>query len=81
MKEYDEATCVTAGELRAVGLSIPENIPDCAWVLRSSIRISLKNIEVVSTGPDKLADPHIGLTVEFTQPFNWISIDFTIESA
>lgn len=29
---YDPDTCITAGELRGIGLDVPSSIPDCAWV-------------------------------------------------
>ncbi len=74
--EYDPQTCVTAEELRAVGLELPESIPDCAWVLRGSIHFALKDTE-----QSDLKDLFIGVTVEFCEPFRWISVNFTIEGA
>lgn len=39
MKEYDPGTCVTAEELRAMGLDLPETVPDCAWLPRASVKV------------------------------------------
>ena len=35
--EYDERTCITAGELRSGGHNIPAHVPDHAWVPRDSL--------------------------------------------
>lgn len=35
--EYDSEKCVTAGELRQLGIPIPEGIPDVAWVPRTAL--------------------------------------------
>lgn len=72
MTEFDPQTCVMAGELREM-IDIPESIPDCGWVPRSSIKFSTGPAEVSG---DSIA---IGLSVSFTQPFKWLNIDFTID--
>lgn len=64
--EYDERTCVTAGELRARGIDVPKEIPDVGWVPRESIRGSFKAGGVEG---DTL---HGVTTIEFTEPFRWI---------
>lgn len=73
--EYDEKTCVTAGELRARGVPVPEDIPDVAWVPRASL--------VVKTGEAKMGDEPgkivLSLAVEFTAPFRWLELSCTIE--
>lgn len=39
--DYDPASCVTAGELRAMGCAVPEKVPDCAWVPKSMVSYDL----------------------------------------
>ena len=58
-REYSPALDVTAGELREAGYSVPDNIPDCAWIPQSSVKESY----------DPATDSDIRLT--FTEPFRW----------
>jgi len=37
MTDYDPKTCVTAEELRAMGVVFDADVPDCAWVPRASL--------------------------------------------
>ena len=39
--EYDERTCITARELRAGGVGLPEEIPSCAWVPRAAVKFTM----------------------------------------
>jgi hypothetical protein len=34
--EYDEVTCITAAELRWMGIAVPEDTPDVAWIPRAA---------------------------------------------
>ncbi len=76
--EYDPDRCVTAGELRAIGLAVPDMIPDPAWIPRDSIEIS----------PGSRPYPHervgialqYSMAVRFTKHFKWIKIDVTIKA-
>lgn len=74
-EEYDEATCITAGELRAMGVPVAEGIPDVGWVPRSAILVDL--------GRSKLEPDGVTLTMElgvtFRVPFRWISVDVKVE--
>jgi hypothetical protein len=73
--EYDPATCVTAGELRALGFPIPEGIPDVAWCPRSALLPAFQSAEV---GPDgKLS---ITFNVQMMYPMRWIQLDMTVEA-
>lgn len=69
--EYDPETCVTAAELRERGMSIPDHIPDVAWIPEGSWTFTGD----VSVQQDK-DDPellHVNLgSLVFTQPFRWI---------
>lgn len=72
--EYDEATCITATELRAQGIPLPPEVPGPAWIRRSAI--------VFAPGAAK-RDPNVpgriscGIAVTFTEPFHYV--DVTIE--
>lgn len=72
-REYDPATCVTAGELRELGFPIPASIPDVAWCLRSSLVPKLKDVQ----GSD--GEYTIHFTIEFMKPLEWIQMDFVID--
>lgn len=73
--EYDPVIRITAGELRALGLNLPENIPDCGHVSRTAIR------HVASTeDPIKLmADGAVqfGIDVFIDEPFCWVELNVT----
>lgn len=36
--DYDPTTCITAAEMRASGWRVPDDVPECAWVPRASLR-------------------------------------------
>ena len=67
---YDPETCITAAELRANGFPIPDTIPDCGWVRRSSIEIIEHDVQ--EADDDAF---HIDLKFQFMEPFRWISIN------
>lgn len=71
--EYDESACITAGELRAAGIAVPENIPDVGWVPRAALRF----------GPTKawLDGDTLRTTTELTFDvgFRWVEADVKIE--
>lgn len=77
--EYDEVTCITAGEIRAAGIAVPGNIPDCGWVPRTSLQY--ETVAAPARSP-KLAKGVVAMTirVRFSQPFRWIAIDVTIDA-
>lgn len=67
--EYDEATCITAAELRAQGIAVDEEVPDLAWVRRDSIRY--RHGAVVREAGGRFSTT---IGVEFTEPFRCIEI-------
>lgn len=71
--EYDPATCVTAGELREIGIPVPVSLPDVAWCPRSALRWACQGAE---TGPD--SSWSLKLAVTFTEPMRWLQVDFTV---
>ena len=66
MTEYDPTTCSTAGDLRSIGIAIPENIPDCAWIPRNAWHINYHHAAKISA--DRVT---IAYTVNITEPFRW----------
>jgi len=68
--EYDEVTCITAGELRAAGAVVPENIPDCGWVPRHALRYEVGK----ATGDPATGRFSVGIGVTFLQPFRWLEV-------
>ena len=71
-QDFNARTCITAEQLRSIGLEIPESIPGCAWISRSSIQI----------GPGVASHDKETLSctspVSFTEDFKWVEIDVTI---
>lgn len=42
--EFNPATMIQAGTLRAAGFPIPENIPDCAWTYREELELNCNEV-------------------------------------
>jgi len=63
-----------AGDLRRMGVAVPESIPNCAHVPRSSIRFGEPSFVTGQDGKTITGD--IGM--EFTEPFRWITINLNI---
>jgi hypothetical protein len=72
---YDPDLHVTAGELRGMGVPIPEDIPDCGWVPKESFRVGLGDPKQRKDGEWPL---DITVTYIFTEPFRWVAGTFTI---
>ncbi len=73
--EYDPATCITAGELRQLGIALPEGIPDCGWVPRAAIRSHVTGSQITPAGALE-----VDMTVRFDEPFRWVTVDVTIQN-
>jgi hypothetical protein len=71
--EYDEKTCITACELRAAGVPIPDSIPDCGWVLRTSIKWGVG--PATAEDNSELGVVSVCISAEFTKPFTWIRLE------
>lgn len=77
MSEYNAATCVTAGELRAMGISVDAAVPDVGWVPRTAVEYG---------APDVAVDPNdrrcviTTIPVTFHAPWRWVEgkIDFVV---
>ncbi len=66
----DENARVSAGELREMGVAVPEDVPDCGWVPRASLRIG--DVTSASLGENGL--PNLHISIEFTEPFRWVEV-------
>jgi hypothetical protein len=74
-EKYDPTTCVTAGELRAMGLKIPESIPDVGWL---PTRAVLFGAPITKPGDDPNSI-YVNLEVSFLEQFRWLTVTFTLE--
>lgn len=75
--QYNEKICITAGELRDRGISVPESVPDCGWIPRWSMRLSMPENSVTDEGQGAMS---IKLAVEFQEPFRWLEGSYTIDN-
>lgn len=75
--EYDPQICVTAGELRAMGYPIPDDVPDCGWVPRHSMRTKAATPEH-SQEDIEAGILRMDVVTQFLVPFRWIQLDTTI---
>lgn len=76
--KYDPAVHVTAGELRANGIKIPEDIPDVGFVRRDSIK---HEVDVGATEKQIAAgEMRATLRFDFTEPFEWVEITVPVEA-
>jgi len=73
-REYDACLDITAGELKALGYPIPDDIPNCAWVPRTALKVTAGKAEY---GPDK-DTVHFDMVLTLEVPFRWVEINFTI---
>ena len=69
-ESYDPATCITAGELREAGAEVPDNVPDCGWVPRASMRLTPGK----ATHDTKTKRLSIDVGLTFTEPFRWVDV-------
>lgn len=69
-EEYDPKTCITASELREMGIPIPEHIPGCAWMKRSGLKMESGNPNYDPETEELI----IHMTVKFTEPMNYITL-------
>jgi hypothetical protein len=66
--EYDPMTRIKASECREKGIMVPDEIPDCAHVSRSSI-------SPFGVGADG------ELLAAFDEPFEWVEVEAREETA
>ena len=70
---------ISAGELRAIGLNVPADIPDCATVPRCSV-----HCKAGDDRPDQAAsDANVlafDIAVTFSAPFKWFEATVVVKS-
>lgn len=66
----DMTNRVSAGELRQLGLNVPDGVPDCATVRRSAIRMKVSDTQC---SPSTIS---FGVDVEILDAFEWVEITF-----
>ncbi len=75
MREYDHATCISALELRQIGVEVPADIPNCAWIGRDEFNVSLDGAKF----DEKAKTVSIKATFTPLAPFRWFEADITFE--
>lgn len=65
---------IYAGQLREMGGELPDNIPDCAWVPKSSVSWGKPSFKEADS-PDRL---EMDIDIHISEPWRWASIDITI---
>ena len=80
--EFDPVLCITAEELRASGIDPGEDIPDCAWVPRASVRHEVRKSQKPISDEDKRNRvlPPVAIDVIFEVPFRWLRIEGTVQT-
>lgn len=73
--EYDSVSCITAQELRKMGVAIPGDVPDCGWVPRCAVSYGLAD-------QGKVEDSKItcSLTIRILAPFRWFEVRGEVET-
>lgn len=66
--DFDPATCVTAKQMRTLGFSIPETIPEEAWLPKDAISFTKPRMHHISE------ETLVGtVDVRIQQPFRWVT--------
>ena len=66
--EYDADTCVTAAELREMGITVPDDVPDCGWIPRHAIKYGEIGVDIEGT----TMVANVGVAI--SEPFRWINV-------
>lgn len=64
---------ISAGKLRSMGASVPQNIPDCATIPRKDVTFGQVKINETTDKTVSLAIP-----VVMSGSFKWIDLDFVV---
>jgi hypothetical protein len=79
LEDYDPERCITAGELRAMGMELPVHILDSAWIERNGYYAEVDNEREAYADSSGLVN--IPVVVRFRKPFRTglISVSITAE--
>lgn len=72
--EYDPKTCVTAGEVRAMGGNVPAAVPDCAWIRR----VALRFIDSTVSGDRTARELTVSMSFVIDDPWRWTWTEWTV---
>ena len=73
IENYNPETCITAKEFRDMGVELPQNIPDWAWIGRTGYVVGIDDSRSVSGNPET-GQITIHTRIRFTQSFRYISL-------
>lgn len=76
VEEYDEKTCITAGELRNMGVNVPKDIPDYGWIPRYALRFTGPMEAFPGKEPGSI---RVNIGTKITEPFRWVRVDLELE--
>jgi hypothetical protein len=70
---------ISAGELRGMGAKLDNEIPDCATVRRSAVRIvGMPRMAPASEADQAERMVKLHATLEITEPFSWVTVNVPI---
>ena len=68
---------ITAGEIRALGIPVPDQVPDCGNISRAGFQAALgfamSHAKLEASGHTMTMD----MSIKFDEPFEWV--DVTVE--
>ena len=76
---YNPATCITADELRAMNIPVPDRVPGCGWMPRRAMKW---RAGVPGHSKEDIAQGilNVSMEVTFTEPFRWVTATMEIEN-
>lgn len=73
MSDFNPDTCITAGQIRAMGGTIPDTVPDCAWVHRKHMKVAFEPAEA-----GEGLEVHLNAIITFTAPMEWVTVPIRV---
>jgi hypothetical protein len=65
---------ISAGNLRLMGVAVPQEIPDCA-------ETEMPEVSVASTSYDEARRINVDLRLDFSRPFEWVTVSLVVRRA
>ena len=77
---------ITAGRIRSWGVPISAEVPDCAWVRRESMKVTIEGSEPsIPTDEDIENIAKFGFVIKyliyFYEPFYWVTLDCVVKES
>lgn len=76
LEDGHDSDRITAGELRAMGFPIRDDVPDCATIRKGAWRVELDR---AIPSPDRMLS--VPASITFDEPFEWVQVDLHISTA